>query len=145
MSCPIFYDYSNQMTTVQSDMWGGLGHTLRWLTIEKNRLQTVPDGTFNALNSLTLLSLLTYGLTEIRGDMWQGLTSLTRLYLSLNPIREIPDDAFPGEYLRNLERLYLTRLTLTTLPSGVFSELSSLKLLKLRQNNLATLNADVCR
>ena len=133
------------MTTVQSDMWGRLGDTLRWLSVEKNRLLTVPDGAFEALNSLTLLSLLSNGLTEIRGDMWRGLTSLTQLYLSLNPTREIPDDAFPGEYLGNMEGLYLTKLNLTTLPSGVFSELTSLKLLKLRQNNLTTLNVDIFR
>ena len=133
----------NQLTIVQPDMWTGLGDTLRWLTMEQNRLHTVTPGAFHTLNNLTLLSVLNNSLTEVRGDMWRGLTSVKQLYLSLNPVRELPDDAFSGERLRNLERLYLTGLNLTTLPSGVFSELTSLKLLKLRFNNLTTLNPGI--
>ena len=105
----------------------------------------MPPGAFHTLDNLTLLSVLNNSLTEVRGDMWRGLASLKQLYLSLNPVRELPDDAFPGEHLRNLERLYLTGLNLTTLPSGVFSELTSLKLVKLRFNNLTTLNPDILR
>ena len=107
-------------------------------------------------------------LTEIRGDMWVGLTSLKELYIFNNKIATLHQGAFKPlsevqaiwmwqneltvikremwEGLQSLKRLYLENNKIDTIKSGGFASLlnlSQLEYLGLIDNRLTTLKDDI--
>ena len=87
------------------------------------------------------LDLSAKGITALAAGDFDGLTSLTRLYLNNNSLDTLPAGVF--DELTSLTRLYLNNNSLDTLPAGVFDELTALELLWLQHNSLSTLPAGV--
>ena len=86
---------------------------------------------------VTRLDIAGQGLTSLRADDFDGLTSLQYLYLHDNQLAELPEGLFDG--LTGLQELYLSGNQLAELPEGVFDGLTSLQWLELSGNQLAAL------
>ena len=98
-------------------------------------------GDFDGLTSLTALYLSSNDLTELPAGVFDELTSLEQLDLSYNGLTELSAGVFDG--LTSLNVLYLSSNDLTELPAGVFDELTSLMELYLNSNDLTELPAGV--
>ena len=93
---------------------------------------------FDGLTSLTELYLLRNDLDSLPADVFQDLTNLNWLYLNFNELcRRCPTDVFDG--LTNLTWLGLNGNDLNSLPDGVFDDLSKLGQLYLNDNDLTAL------
>ena len=57
-------------------------------------MSEIKPGAFNGLGKLKTLELGWNVLTRIDEDMWEGLSSLEVLYLTLNPISHLAPGAF---------------------------------------------------
>ena len=86
---------------------------------------------------LTQLTIAGQGLTSLRADDFDGLTSLQDLWLSGNQLAALPEGIFDG--LTSLKYLNLNNNQLSALPEGIFDGLTSLHELYLRNNQLAAL------
>ena len=89
-------------------------HALRALDLNRNFLETVPDGLF------------------------EDLRTVEEIYLSGNLLNELPDGTFDGQ-TANLSVLDLSANGLETLPEGVLRNLAGLVSLSLAGNGLAHL------
>ena len=97
-----------------------------------------PFSTGNLVSCNWVLDLSYNGLTNLTVRVFEGLSSLQRLYLYNNQLTTLPAGVFEG--LSSLQGLELGNNQLTTLPAGVFEGLSSLKHLFLHNNNFTALN-----
>ena len=117
---------------------GGIGDArisrlsnLRGLHIVRCGLQALPASLFQGLTSLRVLYLSENRLTTLPRSIAQGLTSLTQFRLDGNGLLEVPD--LSG--LSNLERMFLQRNALKSLPPSAFRDATnSLEILNLGQN-----------
>ena len=115
-------------------------HLQRPTALEKLRLtitaDTLPEGIFDGLTSLTLLELEgdedDRSLTSIRSDIFDDLTALTELRLSDNKFASLPAGVFDN--LAALTFLNMDRNRLQTLPDDLFQELAALEHLGLATN-----------
>uniref|UniRef100_A0A4W4FB70 Fibronectin type-III domain-containing protein n=1 Tax=Electrophorus electricus TaxID=8005 RepID=A0A4W4FB70_ELEEL len=107
--------------------------SLQRLLLDGNLLEddAIAPGTFLNLGNLKELSLSRNSLTK-PPPLLPG-TSLTKLNLQENQMKEIPVTAFSN--LRKLERLDISSNLLQALPQGVFDGLRSLMHLNVRNNN----------
>ena len=108
------------------------------------------DVTEAHLAAITEFNLRSKGITSLRSDDFDGLTSLINLNLSDNDLTNLPKDVFDG--LSSLTTLDLSSNGFRTVPYasgrwtfpvGVFSGLSSLTTLKLHNNLLGWLPAGI--
>ena len=83
------------------------------------------------------LNLSSMGITSLRYEDFNGLSSLIELYLSGNELTSLPEGVFSG--LSSLRSLSLSNTVLTSLPEGVFSGLNNLQYLYLSGNELTSL------
>ena len=90
-------------------------------------------------------------LTDIRGDMWEGLTKLTGLYLESNQIGRLSRTSFSissqdGDFSSSLTSctiLSLANNLISEVEAGTFSDLVHLECLKLKGNKLTEVRADM--
>ena len=78
-------------------------------------------------------------LTEIRGDMWEGLQSLLELYLFDNRIRTLHAGAFRP--LGKLQALWLWQNELTVIQGDMWLGLHSLRRLYLENNKISSIKS----
>ena len=78
-------------------------------------------------------------LTEIRGDMWEGLQSLLELYLFDNRIRTLHAGAFRP--LGKLQALWLWQNELTVIQGDMWQGLHSLRRLYLENNKISSIKS----
>ena len=104
-------------------------------------ITSLAAGDFDGLTSLTLVFLEFNELTTLPAGVFDGLTSLQYLGLGNNELSTLPAGVFDG--LTSLTELSLHYNELTELPAGVFDGLTSLTTLDLGRNSLATLPAGV--
>ena len=106
-------------------------------------LETLPEDVFDGLTSLTKLYIIgNDDLEELPEGIFAGLTSLTNLHVSGNAaLGELPEGIFGG--LTSLGFLHLAENSLTELPEDIFDGLTSLQLLHLQNNQLTGLPAEV--
>ena len=76
-------------------------------------------------------------LTEIRGDMWEGLHSLMELYLFDNRIRTLHAGAFRP--LGKLQALWLWQNELTVIRGDMWEGLHSLRRIYLKNNKISSI------
>ena len=93
------------------------------------------------LEEITSLRLSKAGITALKVNDFQGLTSLDDLELLNNPLRSLPVGVFDG--LTALFSLELYNNSLSSLPVGVFNELGALYVLDLEGNSLSSLSVGV--
>ena len=106
----------------------------------QNAGTVLKSGDFDGLTSLTLLYLSNIALTALPGGVFDDLTSLQTLYLSNNDLAGLPGGVFDD--LTSLEVLYLNGNQLTGLSNRLFAQVP-LKSLWLNNNLLDELHPDV--
>ena len=145
---------SLQLTTLPAGVFAGLT-SLRELHLQDNPLQTLPADVFAGLTRLLSLDLSGDHLPLLTAGVFADLTSLVALYFHVmitsdvfgDPVRpnirteRLPAGLFTG--LSSLRLLGLNDLNLETLQSGDFAGLTSLEALGLVNNQLTTLPAGV--
>ena len=101
-------------------------------------LTELRTGTFSGLFNLRSLSILFQQITRIEPAAFRGLSDLHRLSFQQSPLASVEPGIFEG--LANLRSLSFNSLTgLTELPLGLFDGLSSLEILRLRDNAIRKL------
>ena len=140
--------------------------TLKSLNLNSNPLQVLPTDGLNKLSNLKRLFLVQTKLQSLNDDSFSGLDSLEDLDISHNTIADISDNAFdaikktlvvlalhinsifntesirPIRILKKLHQLNLAYNQITSLPSGLFSEMTNLAFLNLQGNQLSLLNRE---
>ncbi|XP_070566976.1 toll-like receptor 2 [Ptychodera flava] len=149
----------NNLTTLPANVFTGLHH-LKYLNLFRSKVRTLTPNTFIGLTNLTTLQL-SYNyisdITEVKQAL-KHLKSLEYLDLSINKITEISSFAFEGvpqleklllndnlisvirhDSFRGLNKVYeldLTKNRILYIPDNTFLALPSLRILKLRHNEL---------
>ena len=117
----------------------------RTLAVREGLVAIIPNvshcADVTAAHLASVTGPLDLAITVLAAGDFDGLTSLTSLYLYENDLTPLPNGVFDG--LTKLETLHLYDNDLTTLPNGVFDGLTSLEVLRLDGNNLTTLPSDV--
>uniref|UniRef100_A0A8C7KJW3 Toll-like receptor 13 n=1 Tax=Oncorhynchus kisutch TaxID=8019 RepID=A0A8C7KJW3_ONCKI len=156
----------NKLTNIRTNCFKSL-RSLEDLALYDNEIKTLEDGAFVGLAKLTNLVLLNnvIGKSEIRGAVFKGLRSLKTLNMASNAIKYEKDEQLqqpPFTDLSSLENLYifsqhyklfhpipkLKRLTIskTELESLDFlieANLTQVRFLKVRQNQIKWTNETV--
>ena len=106
-------------------------------------LETLPEDVFDGLTSLTHLFIIRNDdLGALPENIFDGLTGLTNLHVSGNEaLGELPEDIFDG--LTSLGFLHLAENSLTELPEDIFDGLTGLQLLHLQNNQLTELPSGI--
>ena len=158
-----------KLTELPDDPFEGLSN-LEWLHLAGNDLTDLPDGTFDGLTNLEELDLEHNPLNRASAVWFEDLSSLEVLEITLNDLSDPPDNVFAN--LSSLKELWLVSGTLffdgvpetelsadwfedlshleelhvygylSTLPDGVFANLTSLKELDLGFNRFTEPSAD---
>ena len=122
---PGLYLGHNSLTALPDGVFDELS-SLEVLSLTHNSLTALPDGVFDELSSLEVLSLAHNDLTALPDGVFDELSSLEVLSLAHNDLTALPDGVFDG--LVNLRKLYLGGNDLTPLPAGALSHLTNLEL-----------------
>ncbi|MCY4374752.1 MAG: fibronectin type III domain-containing protein, partial [Spirochaetaceae bacterium] len=109
----------------------GLANVER-LTLDGNRLQSLPLGLFVDLGKLRTLGLSANDGLTLTDTVFDGLTSLTALDLGGNSLQSLPPYVFDG--LRALETLDLSDNSLAAIPAGALAGIGPLSELFLDGN-----------
>ena len=104
-------------------------------------VNNVADVTEDHFETILYLDLNNKGITTLKSDDFQGLTSLQRLVLSNNGLQALPDGIFTG--LTSIKRIDLDNNKFQTLPHDIFTGLISLQHIELNNNKLKTLPDDI--
>ena len=98
--------------------------------------------TADHLSAITVLDLVSKGISTLKAGDFSGLTALEELKLSHNQLSSLPQNIFSN--LSALEELKLSYSQLSSLnDADIFSSLSALKRLDLRGNGLRSLDANI--
>ena len=111
------------------------------LNLRSKGITSLKSDDFDGLTSLTNLNLLDNDLTNLPEDVFEGLSSLTTLNLAGNNLGSLSEGMFDG--LTALTTLDLGFNDLSSLPEGVFDGLTALGVLTLGGNDLSRLPEDV--
>ena len=84
---------NNSITVLDSQSLQGL-KDLKTLTLDTNKISTIPSDTFKDLNNLTYLDLGHNVLKSIQDGLWSGLKALETLRLTGNPLETIGPQGF---------------------------------------------------
>ena len=138
---PGLYLQGRGLSALQAGDFRGL-HALRALDLNRNFLETVPDGLFDDLRAVEELYLSGNFIDELPDGTFAGQTAnLSVLDLSANGLETLPDGV-----LGNLDALVSLSLAgngLSDLPAGLFDGLARLEVLDLSANSIDDLPEDV--
>ena len=104
-------------------------------------LRSLDADIFDGLSSLQRLYLYNNSLSSLDADIFDGLANLQKLSLDNNSLRSLDADIFDG--LANLQVLSLDDNSLSSLDADIFDGLSSLQRLFLGSNSLSSLDAGI--
>ncbi len=107
------------------------------LRLESKNISSLKDTDFNGLTSLTELYLSQNNLSTLPNGIFDELTSLTLLDLFGNDLSTLSEGIF--DKLTSLTNISFDGNNLSLLPVGLFDELTSLERLSLSQNELSLL------
>lgn len=109
--------YSEPMEDIREDVFSpGLFKNFIYLFINDTRLTRIPS-CVSFLPTISRLQITNSKITEINSEDFSGMTGLTSLYLSGNPISQLSNDAFMT--INQLGDLRLDNTMLTTIPKAV--------------------------
>ena len=128
---------NNHLVSIPSESFA-LQEKLQELHLNKNKLSSVNNKTFQGLRSLTVLNLRENFLEELPNGIFSILPKLEELNLGQNRISKIEDRAFSG--LTSLRVLYLDDNLLRVVPTSSFSLISSLAELHVGLNGFTNIN-----
>jgi hypothetical protein len=117
---------------------------VKYLSIDRNRLERLDSGVFRGLFSLEFIDLFSNKLQYLHPDTFLGLPKLKHVNLQKNPSLQIPTDRnFINS--RYLSYLYISRCNISSVSVETFANASALKWLDLRHNNLGTVDINILR
>lgn len=109
--------YSEPMEDIREDVFSpGLFKNFIYLFINDTRLTRIPS-CVSSLPTISRLQITNSKITEINSEDFSGMTRLTSLYLSGNPLSQLSNDAFMT--INQLGDLRLDNTMLTTIPKAV--------------------------
>uniref|UniRef100_A0A8D2QFY4 Leucine rich repeat containing 70 n=1 Tax=Zonotrichia albicollis TaxID=44394 RepID=A0A8D2QFY4_ZONAL len=108
--------------------------SVRYLTLQRNRLSVLGSGTFWGMISLQTLNLANNKISRISDAAFHHLENLTYLFLEGNNLPLVPSNAIGR--LKNLERLSLSHNPIGSIQSFAFKGLNKLKYLSLKNVKL---------
>lgn len=107
---------------------------LEKLDLSHNDITILPDNSFTALRSLTILHLEHNLLTEVADRSFVGLVALQLLNMSNNKIIALPPELFQSS--RKIRQIFLQNNSITVLAPGLLEGLDQLEVLDLSRNAL---------
>ena len=87
--CSLYLANMN-LTELPTGVFDGLEHRDLFLSLQGNKLRTLPEGLFRNLSSLSELHLQGNGLRTLPEGLFRNLRSLRSLYLQNNGLEELP-------------------------------------------------------
>eukprot|EP00602_Paraphysomonas_sp_CaronLab_P011789 CAMPEP_0185042626 /NCGR_PEP_ID=MMETSP1103-20130426/42460_1 /TAXON_ID=36769 /ORGANISM="Paraphysomonas bandaiensis, Strain Caron Lab Isolate" /LENGTH=458 /DNA_ID=CAMNT_0027582727 /DNA_START=8 /DNA_END=1384 /DNA_ORIENTATION=+ len=127
---------SNQLTGFPSNTDGWTN--LKTLTASDNFIKVIPEEAI-AWVSVVYINLRNNKIEALPGQIVRSWTKIERLYLSLNKIKELPDEI---GYCQKIVELDMCSNVLDVVPSGI-AMCTQLVLLNLAANKIATLPTDM--
>jgi Leucine-rich repeat (LRR) protein len=109
-----------------------------YLELSNRQISEINNEIFNGLSSITRLYLSNNLISVINNGAFNGLSSLSDLDLSNNQISVINNGAFNG--LSSLKYLYLSNNLISVINNGAFNGLSSLSNFDLSNNQISVIN-----
>ncbi|XP_076649811.1 toll like receptor [Halictus rubicundus] len=134
----------NGITSIEPGVFDKLTK-LSLLNLWQNRLTKIEPGTFDKLASLKSLDINSNELTTLSENVFQNLSNLEVLNLFGNNFTSLPGNIFQHNKKLIKVFMYTNKRNMTTLPSGLFANLTKLTLVELRSNGLITLPEDLFR
>ena len=92
--------------------------------------------TLEDLKTIKVFNMVHANPETLKPDDFNGLSSVTSLFLDNNNLNSLPAGIFNG--LNSVEYIYLRNNNLSSLPAGIFNNLSNLKAVTLSNNNFST-------
>ena len=124
----------NALGSLDANVFSGLS-ALKHLDLGNTRIASLPATIFSGLSALEHLDLENARLTSLPATVFSGLTALEHLNLKRNQIGSGSLDANVFSGLTALTHLDISSMTLTSVPANVFSGLTALEFLSLSYNN----------
>jgi protein toll len=119
----------NQRKLVQLNLWG-------------NSLKNLKKESFVGLDLVRELDLSANGMESLESDVLYHFTNLTDINLNANNFKALPEDLFQNNRKLKIVRLLENRVPMTTLPRGLFANLTDLSEVSLKAD-LQTLPEDI--
>ncbi|KAF7653097.1 hypothetical protein LDENG_00087220 [Lucifuga dentata] len=132
----------NQNIANLSDVLSMIPDNTTTINLSKNKIRSIPSGSFSHLLHLKYLDLSQNQLAALKGGEFKGLDLLDRLNLSCNNISRIDPNAFDG--LTRLRLLLLMHNQIVHVLPGVFNFLPAIQELDLSLNRLQTFSCGEC-
>ncbi|KAJ8031948.1 Leucine-rich repeat-containing protein 4C [Holothuria leucospilota] len=124
----------NYLTKIYNGTFAGTEYHLERIYLNNNHITNMSRWAFQGLSTLSLLYLNSDEIRYLPPDVFSEVVSLQYLSLSDNQLTEIAASTFRG--LVNLQTVFLDNNALTVLPEGLFADLESLREVDLSHNNL---------
>jgi hypothetical protein len=119
-------------------------NSLEYLALSHNRLEYLDSSLFSGLVGLNYIFLNGNKLQYVHPDTFLGLQNLQYLSLYNNPTLTVPNDRnFINSH--SLSHLDISNCTISSLSVETFANVSALKWLDLRENNLMTEDINILR
>lgn len=135
----------NNLTDLEPEVFKHLPQ-LSYLNIYGNNLKNLSRQTFSYFRNLTSLDVSSNGITTLPKNLFQNLSTLTELNMRFNNISILPENMFSNmTLLKKIYTDYSFSKTFVDVPSGLFSNLISLKDLSMNSNNLTYLPENMFR
>jgi leucine-rich repeat protein SHOC2 len=120
----------NELESVPTEV--GTCNSLAFLNLFGNKLKSLPS----EINQLSYLQWLWLSHNQLTSVDLQGFELLEDLFISGNPIKELPETI--AQTCPNLKKVYASNMLLTTLPTTI-GDLQNVEQLDLSHNELTTL------
>ena len=126
-----------QLESLPDTLFDAASSTLIRLALGNNAKLSITDRTFKALAKLQRLTLSKINIGSIKKNYFSGLTSIDRIDLDNNDIKEIELNSFS---MSKLFKLYLNDNSIHTITPGMFH--SKMKKLNLKNNRITSMTSD---
>ncbi|KRX78917.1 Leucine-rich repeat-containing protein 15 [Trichinella sp. T6] len=124
---------SNRLSNLHPDAFKGCCSTLEVLSLQRNQIESLPDGLFASMGNLSKLFLSENNLTNLDENIFYGMEQLNVLSVSHNRLRAFHRRALV--HFQALEKLYLNDNQLRTIDNTSLTDMpDSLYLLDLSDN-----------
>ena len=145
----ITVEVSDSMATATIDITITITNVFEYTPLSERTQEVVDEIVFQApvstanavteahLEAIRWLLINNEGITALREQDFEGLSSMSAIWLYNNDLTSLPENVFSG--LSNLTQLLLQYNRLTSLPANIFSDLSKLTTLRLTGNRLRNL------
>ena len=129
---------NNSISSVHADASNGLS-ALGSLVLFNNYIKVLEDGIFAGMDALYEIFMEHNLVSVLDEDTFAGAPNLSTISLAFNRVSSVHADAFAGR-TDTLTDLSLQGNRISSLPAGIFDDLTALTTLNLRDNELTALD-----